>query len=139
MPEEAKTKPEVRQAAAATGLTAEDIVKIVEAARRPIKTDQEIREAANKEAERASMREIENRRLANRAAEQNGCQHEHETGVGTPVVYVASLNRLYCQHCHLWMFQTVSEAAQNGSNVSPEKHPALWNRFFSRAYASGMA
>jgi hypothetical protein len=130
---------EVKQAAAVTGLTADDIVKIVEAARKPVKTEKELRDEAAIKAEQESMRAIEKQRQANRAAEQNGCQHEHETGVGTPVVYVASLNRLYCQHCHLWIFPTPQEAAQNGSTVAPEKHPALWNRYFSKAYASGTA
>jgi hypothetical protein len=85
------------------------------------------------------MREIYKQKDANKAADQSSCQHEHETGVGTPVVYITSLNRLYCQHCALWIFSSAHEAAQYGSLVAPEKHPVLWNRLFAKAMASGLA
>ena len=115
-----------------------ELLALVEALRKPVKTDKEIAAERAQEQERADMRSIEKQRQANRAAEQNSCSHEHETGVGTPVVYVASLNRLYCQHCHAWIFSNPQEAAFYASNIAPEKHPMLWNRHFGRAMASGL-
>jgi hypothetical protein len=132
-------KQEVKQAPVITPEVIELIKGIVTEARKPVKTEKELREEAATKAEQESMRAIEKQRQANKAADQNACQHEHESGVGTPVVYVASLNRLYCQHCQLWIFSTPQEAAQNGSNVAFENHPKLWNRYFAKAYASGMA
>lgn len=120
-------------------LTSADIVEIIKAARTPVKTEKELRDEAVAQQERAEMKDIFEQGERNKAADQNGCQHEYPTGVGTPVVYIASLNRLYCQHCALWIFQTVQEAAFNHSKVDPTLHPALWNRYFTKAMMAGLA
>src|SRR5439155_11045102 len=99
---EATSMSEAKQALA--GLTAEDITRIIEAARKPVKTEKEIRDEQTREEERANLRAIHKQADRNKAADQNGCQHEHPNGVGTAVVYVAGLNRLYCQPCQLWSF-----------------------------------
>jgi hypothetical protein len=136
MPEDKKSTQPV--APALTPESAALISQIIEAARKPVKTEAEIAAERAKEQERADMRAIYAQKDRNKAAEQNTCQHVHGDGVGTHVVYVPDLNRLYCQNCALWIFSTPAEAAQNGSRVAPEKHPELWNRHYGRATRGGM-
>jgi hypothetical protein len=135
MPEKIETKPAAPVIDASVAALIKDIV--VEA-RKPVKSEKELREEASAEDLRVNMRQIEKNRQSNRAANQNACQHVHRNGVGTHVVYVADLNRLYCQKCEAWIFSTIHEAAQNGSLIAPEKHPDLWNRHLEAATTGGM-
>jgi hypothetical protein len=132
-------KNEVKPAAPVIDPSVAALIKdIVVEARRPVKTEKELREEAAAEDLRVNMRVIEKNRQTNKANEQNACQHVHGDGVGTHVVYVANLNRLYCQKCQAWIYSTIHEAAQNGSLIAPEKHPELWNRHWDRAVTGGM-
>lgn len=109
------------------------IKDIVVEARKPVKSDDQIKKEQEIVDHREVMRlEYENKRK-NKAAEQNWCQHRHKSGVGSPVTYVANLNRLYCQHCALWIFPTIQEAAFNDSLVDPKKHPEMFDRLYQVA------
>lgn len=94
-------------------MTREDLLSILAEIRKPVKSEKEIREEAQKEIDRKAMGETMALAERNRLRAQELCSHMRGNGT-TTTVYVADLNRLYCQACAKW--------------IIPENEPDLFNR-----------
>jgi hypothetical protein len=103
---------------AAMSFSKQDMIDILEAVRKPVKTDEQIREERTKAQERAELAQSMRESEANRIANQRACTHMRKDG-STLAVYVTSLNFLLCQAC--------------GMVIKPVEEPELFNRLLQIA------
>jgi hypothetical protein len=82
------------------GISKDDLLEILKEVRKPIKTEEQIREEQQKKADRETLGELLKQQEANRKADQAACLHTRRNG-STPAVYVADAKGGYflCQHC----------------------------------------
>jgi dTDP-D-glucose 4,6-dehydratase len=104
-----------KQVPAPIAMNEETLLKLVEAMRKPVKTEDQIREEAQKKADRETMGELLKQQEANRVANQAACLHTRRNGT-TPAVFVADALGGYflCQHCR--------------KIVRPREEPDLFNK-----------
>lgn len=101
------------------GLSKEDLISIIEAVRKPVKTDKEVRDEAQQEIDRKAMQETLRRAEENRLNSQKLCRHMRRDG-STQTVYITDLHRLYCQACAKW--------------ILPDAEPELFNTHYQLVY-----
>lgn len=99
------SKPNEAAPAVTAGLTREDLIAIISEIRKPVKTEKELREEEQLEADRRSMMETLKIAERNRRQAQKDCSHKRRDG-STTSVYITDLNRLYCQKCAKWIIPT---------------------------------
>lgn len=109
------------------GLSKEDLIELLQAVRQPIVTPEEAAAKLQKEEDRKTMGETLARAEANRIQEQKNCAHMRSNG-STPAVYIANLNRMYCQHCYGWIYPQHVEGAK-----PHEVNPELFNKLYQLA------
>jgi hypothetical protein len=102
-----------KQAPAPIAMNEETLLKLVEAMRKPVKTEEQIRAEEQAKKDRAIMGELLQQKEANRKAEQSACTHTRFNGT-TCAVYIANGNYMLCQHCH--------------KVIRPSEEPALFSK-----------
>lgn len=85
------------------GLTREDLLAIIEATRKPVKTEKEVRDEAQLAEDRKQMGQMLEVARRNKLETQASCSHKRKDGT-TMCVYTSDpINKLYCQKCAAWI------------------------------------
>lgn len=116
---------------AISGLTKEDLIAILEAVRKPVKSDKELRDEKQLELDREAMAATLKDAAARRLQDQKDCRHMRRDG-STQTVFIADLGRLYCQACQKWIC-AVPVLDEKG-NVVIAAEPEMFNTHYQLVY-----
>lgn len=99
------------------GLTRDDLIAILTEIRKPVKTEQELRDEASAKQDREAMMATLKQAEAIRQHKKATCSHMRPNG-STTAVFIPDLGKLYCQACSDW--------------IAPDR-PELFNRLYQLA------
>lgn len=96
-------------------ISVDQLKELIEAVRKPIKTETEIRAEEKAKQNRAALAATLKQNAENKRQEQENCSHMRSNG-STTAVYVTTLNAMLCQKC--------------GLLIRPEERSEIFNRLY---------
>lgn len=109
------------------GMSKQDLIDILNAVRQPVLTEEQQAEKRQRQEDRKALGETLKQAEANRVQNQVNCTHKRFNGT-TAAVYIPNLDRLYCQHCHGWIYNRPTADAK-----PHEVNPKLFNELYQLA------
>jgi hypothetical protein len=113
------SQPNENTKATIGAMSHEQLLMLIEAMRKPVKSEKDIRDEEQAAADRKQMGEILEQARRNKLEDQKNCSHMRANGSTTAVWTGHPINKLYCQACSAWI-----------GNEQPE----LFNRLYQLAF-----